>query len=1392
MPRSATWQDEVRIGNAWRSRPGLCALLLLVLAADTQSAHAAIEDTRFARLGIKDGLSQNSVTSLVQDHHGFLWIGTQDGLNRYDGYEFKVFRPDADDPAAIPDGMITALALGQDDALWVGTRQGGLLMYLRREDRFLSIHSGPGGTASNLVTALLTARDGTLWVATSQGVSRLRGSPESEEFELVARFPAHALAERADGGILIGAEDGSLHLYHQGVLDALALDSDREGPPGAAIRAILPNCWGHTWIGRHSGELIRLDEHGHVSRLEIGPLAATDPARIRSLQCDSAGGLWVGGLGTGLVHLDPEFDGQSVYQAVIEDPFSLSHNDVLTLLTDREGTLWIGTLSGGLHRLLLGQTGFIHHRRKPGIEGTLSHNIVTAFAHVEGDVIWVGTDGGGINTLDLRTGVFSTVQLVGSPAPGLSRVWALHADRRGGIWAGTWGAGLYYLSPGSDEFNRVTSVPSRIATTIAEDGMSVWVGTTDGIVRLSLDGTLLALYQPDPTDPHGLQDWHTRSLLVDPDGTIWIGTWSRGLVHLDPSQGRFRHYAHLPEGVTGVAHHRVRALARARDGTLWLGTGAGLARLDESRQQVEHLGSRSGLPAGTIYGIVEDLEGRLWLSTNTGLVRHDPVRGTTRTFTPDEGVQDYEFNGGAYLALPDGRALFGGVNGFNIVEPGKIRPARVPPKVVITDFRLFGRTVRHTHGTDGLGPIVAASEIESLELPYYANMLSFRFAAPLPVAPQQLRYAYRLDGFDGDWRIAGPDDRSAVYTNLAPGRYRLLVRSAGVDDLWSSEDRVIELRILPPWWRSIPAYFAYVLALALAIAALVQWRTYALRRHATRLQAEVRERTRRLAEQNHLIEEQAQHLSEALATKEALFARVSHEFRTPLTLIVGPIETLLSQDSQGQKADWLRLMRRNARRLLALVDQLLGLSRLAQKAIPDLSPQAVAPVVENTVAAFDSLASGKGVVLLAGPVEDGWVEATPELLERIITNLVSNAVKYTPRGGRVQVALRRERDALWLSVTDDGPGIAPADHEAIFEPFSRFSEAAQGTGIGLAVVRESAVALGGSVAVESQLGCGAVFSVRIPRCQAPDADSADATQPAPAHSLIHVEVLADQMEAGRLPAAGASVEPEDGRPHVLVVEDNEDLRALLTDALGSVCRCSEAADGRSGLDMAFESVPDLVISDVMMPGIDGFELTRALKQDPRTSHVPVILLTALGDRASRLQGLEEHADDYLVKPFDADELRLKVRNLLDSRQILRQQAGIRVYEAGQLLPETGAAEPDLHGPRERQFLERLQAIVERHYGDSETSVSAIASAVAMTERQLQRKLRGLLNLTPGEYLREYRLQKAAERLATGCPAGVAAMDCGFSSQSYFGSCFKARFGCTPGEYQARSLKMSAD
>lgn len=1364
------------------ARRGLEAIAVVLVAAG--AAAAPPQEARFAAYSIRDGLSQNTVSALVQDHHGFLWIGTWDGLNRFDGYEFRVYRPDPDDEGAISDSLVSALALTPDGNLWIGTRHGGLNHYHRARDRFLVLPTGEGPAAlpSKRIEALLVAQDESLWAATDNGVFRILGPPERPTIERVMPGRSMALAQGPDGVVWIGMEDGALYRHEGGEPVPVSLWQD---DPPVAIRAILADRADETWIATFSAEVFRVQGDDVVTRFPLGVGDEHEPGRFRSLARDPDGGLWVGGLGAGLVYFDPDSNTRRAFSQQRLDPHGLQHDDVLALLVDRERTLWIGTLSGGLARLVLGGTGLLHYRHQPEQPHSLNHNTVTAFAQLADGTLLVGTDGGSINALDAETGRFTVMRIAADGGEGIARVWALHLDRREGLWAGTWGGGLYHRPAGADEFAAVASVPGKIITSLAGDGESLWVGSADGgLAQLDLAGTLLAHHLLGDA-PGVAGSISVTSLLAEPGGDLWVGTWSAGVARLEPDTGRLA-WLHDATGSARQPQHRVRALARGRDGVLWVGTAAGLGRIDPERQRIEHLGTRHGLPGGTIYGIVEDGDGRLWLSTNSGLVRFDPANPGTRLFTPEEGVQDYEFNGGAYIALPGGRAAFGGVNGFNIVDPAAVRPASTPAKVVITDFMLFGRSV-HPEAEPAESPLpVAASELTALQLAHRYNMLGFRFAAPLALAPRQLRYAYRLDGFDDDWRIAAPEDRLAVYTNLSPGRYQLRVRAVGADDAVSGEERLIELRIHPPWWGSAPAYIAYAAFALLALVGLVQWRTVALRRHATALQAQVRARTRRLAEQNRLIEEQARHLGEALRTKEQLFARVSHEFRTPLALIIGPIESMLIRERRGHDAAWLRVMRRHARRLLALVDQLLGLAQVSEEAAVHRSPQHVSAVVRGTVAAFDSVAVKRGVVLSLGRVEDAWALATPETLERIITNLVSNAVKYTQPGGHVTVSVVAGDPWVQVVVSDDGPGIPEDEHERIFEPFYRVHDHEQGTGLGLALVRECAAALGGSVAVDSAVGHGATFTVRLAASPAGTAPSSDDMQTE--RMLLGAEALApsdpgeDQAPAGAA-APGASVADE--RARVLVLEDNEDLRALLLATLSPHYQCAATGNGTDGIALALEDPPELVVSDVMMPGADGFEVLRTLKQDERSSHVPVILLTALGDRESLLHGLEEYADDYLVKPCDPDELLLRARNLIEARRVAAQQAA-RLFGAGASRPDPAAplrASP--YGPREAVFLGRLEKIALGRYAEPEFSVAALAAQVAMSERQLQRKVKALLGITPADYLREMRLTKAAELLRAGHSATQVAMDAGFSSASHFGALFKARFGRTPREYAAQ-------
>lgn len=1335
---------------------------------------------RLQTFGIAQGLSQSSVTAIVQDERGFLWVGTQAGLNRFDGYEFRRYLADPDDPLALDDATITALAVHPSGSVWIGTQQEGVAHHDPRHDIFVHLRH-PGGRADpswRRVTALAVDTAGAVWIGTRGGLARV--APDDSPAAVLQVLDDRAVASlfaAPTGHVWVGRQSGVLEVYqdltaHAPTRRLLPFD----GP--VPIRAITEDRNGTLWLAGDADEIVRIDAEGTMlrrHRLRTGPHG--ESPRLRALVVDGDGRAWVGGLATGIAVVDPSSGRTRELRRSAFDPHGLSDDDVLALHLDTVGTLWIGTLSGGLVRLRQDEAGFGHYWHRPDDASSLSHDVVTSFSVQPDGALWIGTDGGGLNRLVPGTDRFERLALPGS-APGAMRIWALHTDRTGGLWIGTWGAGLHRRATADAPFQAVPGLPATIVTAIAEDPDGLWIGSVDaGVTRLAPDGTVRMTM---------LEDHNVAALLVDGD-ELWAGLWTDGLVRLSRSGRVLEHLQHRPDDPHSLPHDSVRDLLLDRAGALWAATGAGLARLDRASGQVERFGAAAGLPTGTVYSVTEDDAGHLWLSTNAGLVRFDPASGGVREFLPDDGVQDHEFTTGARLRLPDGQLVFGGVRGFNLFDPRRLVPAGPPGRVEIVDVLLANVTVR-PRAREADSPLeVTAPELESLTLGHRDTQLAIRFALPLPETPAQITYAYQLEGLDIDWRRARADQRTAVYSNLAPGRYMFRVRARNADGEWSTVDRTLALQIQPPWWASPWAYAGYAIAALLALLAFVQWRTLSLRHRSRVLKARVAERTVQLSRQNELIEEQARQLQHALETKERLFARVSHEFRTPLTLILGPIESLLADERDGRTVAWLKLMRRSARRLLVLVDQLLGLAHLSGEAPLQVSPQRVASVLRGTVAAFGSAAVARGVALDLDRLDDPWVPATPEALERIVANLVANAVKYTPAGGHVRASLRDEGGTAAIVVADDGPGIAADEQARMFEPFQR-GAVGDGTGLGLALVRESAQALGGSVHLRSAPGQGATFTVRLPTCLPPmgstDATDADLTSE---RVLLESAVLSGDLhrtdDAG-LAASLIDAAPADDRPRILLVEDNADLRALLLATLAPDYRCTTAADGRTGVEQAVEDPPDLVISDVLMPGLDGFELTQALKRDERSSHVPIVLLTALGDRDSRLHGLAERADDYLVKPFDADELRLRIRNLIESREIARQRAARRVYDMGRPIADTGAVDEAAHGPREQAFLERLRAAALRGHAESAFGVAELAARVAMSERQLQRKLRALLGVSPAEYLRELRLQQAAVRLRRGEPAGNVAMDVGFASPSHFGACFKARYGVTPGEFRS--------
>ena len=888
----------------------------------------------------------------------------------------------------------------------------------------------------------------------------------------------------------------------------------------------------------------------------------------------------------------------------------------------------------------------------------------------------------------------------------------------------------------------------------------------------------------------------------DRHGVLWLGT-DNGLTRYYPepveavttasapvsvdSTARFEHFVREPGS---LAHDTARAgennffsVHEDADGLLWLGTRAGLNKFDPASKAFIAYRKKDGLPGDTVSGILGDDQGRLWISTDAGLARFDPATETFASFGVSDGLQGDAFTLGAYHRSSNGEMYFGGSNGLTVFDPERVSdPASAgePPAIVLTDFLLSNRSVP-LRSVDASSPLANdISHTGELVLTHENAMFAFSFAALSYDNPQKNQYAYRLDGLNEDWVYTGADQRIATYSGLGPGDYLFRVKGSNKDGVWNEEGASIRVTILPPFWQTWWAYTIYAVAFSMALFAFVKVRTRALSHRAELLEVAVNERTERIRQQKQLIEHQADHLKELLEVKEKLVTNISHEFRTPLTLILGPIEQTLNNAIDNGIKPQLQMAKRNGQRLLRLVDQLLGLSRLGADEPLTRSAQPLTRVAQAITESFQPLATDKGLTLQLGQSDDLWVNCASDALEKILLNLLSNALKYTPAGGTVRVDVNEASDdVVALTVTDTGIGIPPEHHQSVFERFHRVDgggEGIPGAGIGLALVKELAEHYGGSVALACEPGHGTTVTVCLP-LHRHEPDSIPSSQ-----NRIAIDTEASGLEAMTLAATDtsefASRSVEDQRPSILIIEDNADMRSYLVDLLADTYQCSTAVDGQQALERAFKDIPDLVLCDVMLPGVDGYGVSHRLKEDERTSHIPIIVLTARGDHESRVEGLRERVDEYLTKPFDDEELCLRIANLLEIRDALKTRFSRDSYI-------DGVAQRSGHNEKEQAFLDKLEAVLDKHYAEPEFRLSDMAQAAAMSERQLQRKLKAVIDHTPAEYLRAFRMRKAVEQLRQGSQIGVVAYEVGFSSQAYFTSCFKAQFGATPKQFQQR-------
>lgn len=1400
-------QEKLRKSGIRKFLAILC--LSLVSSFSIPESHAWQKNIRFDRISTDQGLSHVFVHSITQDDQGFMWFGTANGLNKYDGHRITVYGHDPDDPTSISGKTINDVYVDSNNVLWAAGN--GLDRFDRESESFTHFTHDPDDPKSisdDVVLSIFEDHEGILWIGTWNGglnqfdratetFTRFQHDPDDQGS--LPAGPIRAIFESADGILWVGTytfdESANLSRFDRDTetfQPVLSCDSDlpscakplseSDRPPHASTAAIFEDQSGIMWIGGYG--LIRYDRNGNTYRRYFDDPENEGYPHVNNftgdLVQDHEGRLWFADTYNGLHGFDPDQETFTQYLHIPADPFSIGSNDLFTVYKDRDGLIWIASYYAGVSKFDPGSLAFGHYKHDPADPTSLGNDRVAAITEDKNGYLWVAA--GGLNKIDRNNGLVELYRHDPEDPDSIHTddIRELLFDRTGFLWLGTHN-GLSRFDPETETFRHYpiggtgeADDDTSVYSIIEDKGGVLWLGTNRTFSRFDPATGEVVHYPADSettTGPRGTQ----FMLLLAQDGHIWIGSWAEGVTRFDPDTESFVHFDHDPEVATSLSKGRVTGIMEDHEGTIWIATSTGVDQYNAVTDEFSHFTNSNELPVGFIENIIPDESGRIWFVSNgAGISSFDPHSGLIAKYSSRDGLQGDFFK--AAIISESGELVLGGLNGLNIFHPDQLPEPENDPIIAFTDFLLMNESVGVSK-PDRETPLSRnISTNPDITLTHRDYLFSVEFAALSYLNTEATRYAYMLEGFDHNWIETDASKRFATYTNVPAGNYTLRVKATDLNGEWSKNTAALNLKILSPPWKTWWAYTLYLATIVLLLFGYILWRTHTLQRRAIELETTVEERTRQIRENEQVIQHQADSLQELLHLKEKLYANISHEFRTPLTLILGPVRRMLGKNTDTQAREQLEMVQRNSERLLRLVDQLLGLSRLSAQKPPTASAQPLMPLVEVLTESFRPLAQEKGLSLIQGESEDIWVNCAPDALEKILMNLLSNAIKYTPAGGRITVDVCSDgQDVAVLSVSDTGIGIPADEHAAVFERFHRIGEIGEtipGAGIGLALVKELVESYGGSVGLVSSPGAGTTVSIRLPRHEALE-------QGTTAKDSVHVSAAA-RREVESLVQPGTTLsmadhDHGDDRRCVLIVEDNPDMQNYLHDLLDQDYECLVAGNGQDGLEVALEQVPDLVVTDVMMPEMDGYELTQTLKEDQRTSHIPIIMLTARSDQESRLKGLRERADDYLIKPFDDEELLLRISNQLAARDIIKARFSGRIYLEEPLSTELNE--------RERKFLQRFEVLLKQDHSDPNLDIGSMASRMAVSTRQLQRKLKALTGHSPAEYLRAYRLKKAAKLLKKGGQITRVALDVGFSSQAYFGTCFKAQFGLTPGQFQ---------
>jgi signal transduction histidine kinase/ligand-binding sensor domain-containing protein/DNA-binding response OmpR family regulator len=1321
------------------------------------------------------GVAYSQTSCIGEDEQGFIWFGTNNGLFCYNSLSINKYSHSQNDSTSIPTNRINQVYKDYTGKLWIAT-ENGLCSYNGKHDNFITyfLKDQFGEFTGKDIKSFFQDYDSNYWFADERGVGVLSKDKKSAEYKNIDNktVPVKLISIDDKGTIWVFFADQDIYYL---VKHSNTFQYFSKGLSNDVLAVIIDSDF--VWIAYESLGLECLNFDGTLKSHYLTENSLLPSNRVRSIIRTENGQIWAGTY-DGIVIIK-DF---KIISVINQDKYSeLPYHSVWSLFQDSQKNIWIGTWLGGLcfHNEY---NNSITHYTQSQQKKSLNDNVISAFVQIPGKhEILIGTEGGNINHFDPVTNKFKLAP-VSYKELNIGNIKSLVYYKNETLWVGTYNHGVFYKEKTKNTFSQLTPPFSTgfQALSLCATDKGIWVSDYPmGVYFYEFSSKTFTRYQYDPLDISSISDNSVQHIIQDRKGNIWFAT-QNGLNLLKEGSNEFIHFFYQGNNTHSISTNFIYVIFEDKDGYLWLGTnGQGLDRFNPETLTAENFSKKEGLPGNEVFSILQDKKSNIWITTDQGLCMLNPTTKNVKSFLNINGIHNNRFNPHSAMHSTTGELYFGGSNGFIRFLPFQIKKNPVPPATIITHFYINNSEVAPDQENSILTDVIGKTK--SVTLNYLQNSISFRFVAGNYINSTQNHFKFRLAGFNNTWTEADINGR-ATFTNVPPGEYVFEVKAANNDDVWNNTPTQISICIIPPIWKrwyAYTTYFIFMVFLGLSI------RKQIIDRHKLKNEIELGKIRSETEEQLHQM-------------KLQFFTNISHEFRTPLTLIQGPVNRLLNAGSENESSNkQISLIKNNTDRLLRLVNQFLDFRKIESGKLK-LSPVNSDIVVfcKNVFNCFEEHARYRSFdYSFKSDIPGIKMDFDPDKLDKILFNILSNAFKYTADGGQVAVELKSNKktllnsaynsyvigediadDFIEISVSDTGKGISIKNISRIFDRFFQIeSNSNQGTGIGLSLSKSYILLHGGQLIVRTFENIGSVFQIYIPQYQN---KTLDEKQDDVGTSPLQLNYSTEQLATSNsIKLQDISVKNPEAL--VLIVEDNQELLGYLAEVLQEHFRVAKARNGKEALEQTHSLFPDIVISDIMMPEIDGIELCETLKKDVKTSHIPVILLTALDTIKDQVSGLHSGADAYLAKPFNEEVLTVQVDNLLESRKLLRES-----FSSDKEVLETKYGAYDL----DKKLLLKAINAIETNLTREDFSVEMLASELCLSRTHLHRKLKSLTNQSATEFIRYIRLKKAVKLMKEGhLKVNEIGFAVGFNSHNYFSKSFKKQFGKVPTDFMKEDL-----